>query len=154
MGGGAGVGAEGGASLSPTQRKVSGSSHFTPAMKPVRAVLCRLANTWGVFQVGFCSSSNAAPPDTCGQAMEVPLKDTEALSELAEAEMMLLPGAIMLLQRPQLLYDARSSREVVAPTVMAVSTNAGEKTQELPSLFPAATTTTTPASVAIPIVVV
>merc|ERR1719401_121168 len=55
------------------------------------------------------------------------------------------------LQASLLLKDERASRLVVEPTVMAVATKAGEKLQASLLLLPAATTTTTPASVAAPI---
>jgi hypothetical protein len=47
-----------------------------------------------------------------------------------------------------LLNDALASEEVVAPTVTAAGAKAGEKAHASFLLLPAATTTTTPASVA------
>jgi len=103
VGGGAGVGAEGGAGELPTHRKKSGSLYFNPAMKPVRAFFFKRDRTSGVFQVGFCSKMRAAPPDTWGQAIDVPDNEMEPVSEPTAAEMMLVPGAMISLQVPQLL---------------------------------------------------
>jgi len=41
----------------------------------------------------FDSKIKAAAPETCGQAMDVPLRVAEPEFDPCEAEMMLLPGA-------------------------------------------------------------
>lgn len=85
--------------------------------------------------------------------MDVPLLVLEPVSDEEEAEMIELPGAMMSLHGPKLLYDARVLEGVVAPTVIACSAKAGEYPHESPLELPAATTTVTPACVAAPIAV-
>jgi len=48
---------------------------------------------------------NAAAPATCGQAMDVPLFEVLPVSELADADTTLLPGAQIFTHRPKLLKD-------------------------------------------------
>merc|ERR1719215_1912812 len=80
--------------------------------------------------------------------MDVPLQVSLAESDPIKAEVMSAPGAQMLLQEPKLLKEALASPGVVAPTVMASGTKAGEKSQDQLFTLPAATTTATPALVA------
>lgn len=89
-----------GAGDSPTHRNVSGSPVRSPAIRLVLAELSMLAKICSEVRRGLPCKSNAAPPETWGHAMEVPLNATEPVSESAEADMMALPGAMMLLQVP------------------------------------------------------
>ena len=68
----------------------------------------------------------AAAPETCGQAIEVPLSMVVAVSDCTQAPMMLDPGAKMSTQEPSLENPERSSDDVVEPTVTAASAEAGE----------------------------
>ncbi len=75
---------------------------------------------------GFPSRYNAATPATCGDAIDVPLMVAVAVLLSSHAEVMELPGAKISRQLPKFEYDARASEFVVAPTVIAVATRAGE----------------------------
>lgn len=97
---GAGVGADVGAADSPTHKNSSGSLGFRPEMKPVLPVESIVARMFSEVMLGLFSSNNAAPPDTWGHAIEVPLKDLDPVSEEDDAETMSEPGAMMLLQLP------------------------------------------------------
>merc|ERR1719384_2444948 len=90
---------------------------------------------------GVSCSMMAAAPDTWGQAIEVPLNDTEPVSEACEADTTSLPGAQMSVQLPKLLKDDLASVEVVEPTVMADGTKAGENVHASALLLPPATFT-------------
>jgi len=81
----------------------------------------------------------------------VPLIVALELSDDTPADVIEEPGAKMSRHDPWLLYQARVSSLLVAPTVMADPTFAGEKPQASMSSFPAATTTITPAAVALSI---
>ena len=65
-------------------------------------------------------------PVTCGVAIEVPLIVFVAVSLVFHAEVMLLPGAKMSRHVPKFENEARASELVVAPTVLAAATRAGE----------------------------
>jgi hypothetical protein len=80
--------------------------------------------------------------------MDVPDFLVIPVSESCRADMMLLPGAKMSTQLPQLLKLDLSSALVVEPTVIAFGTNAGVLVQASVFSLPAATTTTTPAATA------
>merc|ERR1719416_151126 len=95
---------------------------------PLAAPVNNSSNTLAGALSGSASRIRAAPPDTGGQAMEVPLKVAEAVSLLWPAEVTPLPGAHMS----------------VEPTVMAAGTKAGEKRHASLLELPPATTTTTP----------
>ena len=71
-------------------------------------------------------SNSAAPPQTWGDAMEVPLM--VLVSELLpiQAAVMPDPGAKISTQVPQLENEERPSALVVDPTVITVSSLAGE----------------------------
>jgi len=69
-------------------------------MKPLFPVLVILAMMPSRLRPGLFASKIAAPPETCGHAMDVPLKDVEPVFELADAERMRLPGAMMLTHLP------------------------------------------------------
>ena len=69
----------------------------------------------------------------------MPLIVLVAVSLVYQAEVMLWPGAKMSRQVPKFEKLARASVLVVAPTVIAVGTRAGEKLQALALSLPAAT---------------
>src|SRR5690606_3768060 len=94
---------------------------------------------------GLACRYSAAAPATCGDAIEVPEIVLVALSEVYQAEVMLLPGAKRSRQLPQLEKLDRASLLVVEPTVMAAAARAGEVLQAFWFSLPAATTTVTPA---------
>ena len=72
------------------------------------------------------ASVTAATPATWGEAIEVPDNTAVAVVEVYQAEVMLDPGAKTSTHDPKLEYEARESVDVVAPTVMALATRAGE----------------------------
>jgi hypothetical protein len=78
--------------------------------------------------------------------MDVPFHVAVAVSLVFNAEVMLLPGAKMSTQAPKLEKDERASALVVAPTVIAVGSLAGEKLHASRFSLPAATTIVTPAA--------
>ena len=83
-----------------------------------------------------------------GLAMLVPLIVLVAVFEELHADLMLEPGANMSTQLPWLLNDDSMSELVVEPTVIAVDSDAGDFVHASTLSFPAATTTTIPASTA------
>mmetsp|Transcript_8672 Transcript_8672/g.19849 ORF Transcript_8672/g.19849 Transcript_8672/m.19849 type:complete len:291 (-) Transcript_8672:704-1576(-) len=150
-GAGAGVGGEVWVSFPVYKRALGDSAFASPIAFFVERARRRSSTS---FAVRLLSSpiNKAAPPATWGHAMEVPLIVASAESPLCPAEVMELPGAKMSRHLPMLLKPDRESVEVVDPTVIASGAFAGEYSQasgtfESPS-FPAATTTTTPSSVA------
>src|SRR5205085_431839 len=102
------------------------------------ALLTIAAVTVAGEAVGFVSRNNAATPVTCGVAIDVPEMVLVAVSLVFHDEVMLLPGAKMSRQVPKFENDARASVMVVAPTVMALATRAGEVVQASTLLLPAA----------------
>lgn len=72
-----------------------------------------------------------------------------AVDELFQAEIMLLPGAKMSRQLPQLENEERASVEVVEPTVIAFGAEAGEDWQASAFSLPAATTKLIPSLIAL-----
>jgi len=90
---GAGVGEGAGAEPDPTQSNLFGSDDVRPLIAPDLAVLSMEARTWSDFKLLLDSKSKAAAPETCGQAMDVPLMVADWESERCPAEVMLLPGA-------------------------------------------------------------
>lgn len=146
---GAGVGAGSGVGdISPTYR----SALVSPVLKPVRTFISALSSntckTAELFLLGSASRTRAAAPETCGQAIEVPLKVLVLVSDEIPADKMLLPGAQMLVHAPKFENPDLLSRESVDPTVIADGTNAGEKLQASRLELPPATITVTPALVA------
>lgn len=97
-------------------------------------------------RVGWPSSNKAAAPATCGAAIEVPLSVAVAVSFVAKAEVIELPGAKRSTHEPQFEYDARTSLDVVAPTVTADTSLAGDAVQASAFALPAATTNVTPSA--------
>ena len=73
----------------------------------------------------LCRTS-AASPATWGEAIEVPLSVAVAVLEVCQVDLMALPGANKSRQLPKLEYEALASALVVAPTVMAEGSRAGE----------------------------
>lgn len=87
---------------------------------------------------GFVSKNRAATPETCGVAIEVPEIVLVPVSLVLEAEVMPEPGANKSTHVPKFENDERASVLVVDPTVIALSTRAGEKSQAFVLLLPAA----------------
>ncbi len=92
---------------------------------------------------------SAAPPATCGVAIDVPLRLEVAVSLVFHDETMPSPGAKMSVQVPKLENDARASVRVLALTVIASATRAGVKLQASLLLLPAAMAKTTPSAIAL-----
>ena len=88
--------------------------------------------------VVFVSRKSAATPATCGAAIEVPEIVLVAVSLVLQEEVMLEPGAKMSRQVPKLENEERASALVVAPTVIALATRAGDVVQASALLLPAA----------------
>src|SRR5690606_4050078 len=101
--------------------------------------------TWLGVNDGLAARMRAAPPATCGDAIEVPLMVLVAELLVNQADVIDTPGAKMSRQEPQLENDARWSLICVAPTVIAAGTSAGEKLHALELLLPAAIAYVTPA---------
>src|SRR5215813_12336771 len=91
---------------------------IVPAVAEVNnALLISAGELFGLFW-----SRRAMAPDTCGAAIEVPLRVAVEKSLSGHAEVMSTPGAKISTQEPKLEKSARLSLESVAPTVMAVGT--------------------------------
>jgi hypothetical protein len=90
---GAGVGAGTGAAPAPTHRNWLMSEGFRSATAPISPRSYRVMSTLDPVRAGFSSSNRATPPDTCGHAIEVPLKERDPESEPDDADTMSLPGA-------------------------------------------------------------
>lgn len=88
--------------------------------------------------LGFVSRNSAATPATCGVAIDVPEIVFIAVSLVNHDDVMSLPGAKMSRHVPIFENEARASLIVVAPTVIALATRAGEKLQASKPSFPAA----------------
>merc|ERR1719297_288022 len=144
VGAGAGVGGVGGAPPSPTYSSALVSPFLKSEMTLSAALLNNSESTLEAAKSGLASSTSAAPPETWGQAIEVPLKDVLPVSDRCDADTTLLPGAQMSVQLPKLLNEDRRSLLSVEPTVIADGTKAGENPQASRLLLPPATTTTTP----------
>ena len=71
-------------------------------------------------------SERAMAPATCGEAIDVPEIVSESEVLLIHDEVMYKPGAIISTQVPMLLYEATASVLVLAATVIAFGTRAGE----------------------------
>jgi len=74
----------------------------------------------------FVLRYRATAPATCGDAMDVPLIVFVAVLEFFQADVIPDPGAKISTQVPKFEYEARASLDVVAPTVIAALTRAGE----------------------------
>jgi hypothetical protein len=112
----------------------------------VAEVVSAVATDAGVSE-GVVESNSAAAPATCGDAIDVPEMLLVADVLVLQADVMLEPGAKMSRQLPKFEYDARASVLVVAPTVSAVATRAGDDVQASTFELPAATTTVTPSAI-------
>merc|ERR1719464_1211469 len=80
------------------------SALVSPVLKPVRtscsASVSSSSKTAEAFLVGSASRTRAAAPETCGQAIDVPLKLRLPVSEVCDALTTLLPGAQIFVQDP------------------------------------------------------
>src|SRR6267143_2997939 len=82
--------------------------------------------------------NRAATPATCGVAIDVPLSVAVAVSLVRHADKMPEPGAKISTTLPKFEKDERASVIVVAPTVIASATRAGEEFAALVFELPAA----------------
>src|SRR5919108_2711971 len=93
--------------------------------------------------VGAACFRTAHAPVTCGVAIDVPLAD--AKPPPTYEELMDCPGANSDMSGDTLENDATASDFVVAPTLMAVETQAGELIAFVSPPLPDATTVAIPA---------
>src|SRR6266508_1394473 len=84
-----------------------------PPTLPSVALATRPSRTCCGVSLGWAASHRAAPPATCGLAIDVPLMVLVAVSPVAQADVMPDPGAKMSTQGPQLENEARASVFVV-----------------------------------------
>src|SRR6267143_6687380 len=89
----------------------------------------------------------AATPATCGVAIDVPLIVFVDVSVSHHADVMFTPGANQSTHGPKSEKLALPSAEVVAPTVIASATPAGEPVQASALSLPAATAEVTPSAI-------
>ena len=89
----------------------------------VETILCAIAAD---VAVGSRCRCNATNPATCGEAIEVPSSMTVLVLLVEVAERMPTPGAKTSRQEPKFEKGARASLLVVAPTVIACGSRAGE----------------------------
>ena len=109
-------------------------------MTPLVALLTSESRTCCGVNDGFCASTSAAAPVTCGVAIDVPLMVFVAVLLVFHAEVIEEPGAKMSRQVPMLENEDRASVLVVDPTVIAVGVRAGEVLHAFaPLSLPAAT---------------
>lgn len=118
----------------------------TSLSTPDVAVLVIHVAIWAGVVVGAVSRPSATTPATCGDAMDVPDLTELAVDEPIHAEVMLEPGAKTSTHEPKFENEDRASADVVAPTVIATGSPAGEVRHALLFEFPAATTNTTPSA--------
>src|SRR5262245_30656704 len=71
--------------------------------------------------------TRAATPATCGAAIDVPLSVAVAVSFVKYDERIAEPGAKTSTTEPKFENDARASVRVLAPTVIASPTRAGDE---------------------------
>ena len=95
--------------------------------------------TWAAVNDGFLASTSAAPPATCGEAIDVPLIVFVAVVLLNHDDVIPTPGAKISRQEPKLEKEALASVLLVAPTVIAVATRDGLELHAFALLLPAAT---------------
>jgi hypothetical protein len=105
-----------------------------------------IAETAPGGRLGFAERRTAAAPVTWGQADDVPVSVRALLSPVFQAESIFSPGAKMSTQLPEFEKDGRVSSLLLAATVIAVGSEAGENLQLSWSVFPAAVTTGMPCS--------
>jgi hypothetical protein len=98
---------------------------------------------------GYKERSIAATPDTCGVAIEVPLKIAKLVSDNQFADVISSPGANISTHLPKLEYVDFAVALEIAPTVIAAGALAGEIEHASIFSFPAATTTRIPALIAL-----
>jgi len=75
----------------------------------VWADLDKLFHTAVGVELGLRPMIKAAPPETCGQAMDVPPMVVTAELDVCPADATAVPGAMMSTQLPQLLKPDRRS---------------------------------------------
>lgn len=118
----------------------------TSLRTPDVAVLAIHVAIWAGVVVGAVSRPSATTPATCGDAIDVPDLTELAVDEPIHAEVMLEPGAKTSTHEPKFENDDRASADVVAPTVIATGSPAGDVRHALLFEFPAATTNMTPSA--------
>ena len=94
--------------------------------------------------MGLASRKSIATPATWGVAIEVPLMVIVAVLDPIQPAVIPTPGAKMSTQVPKFEKLARASVLVLAATVRAEVTRAGDVLHALPALLPAAMAYTTP----------
>src|SRR5829696_4420252 len=97
--------------------------------------------------LGLADRYSAAPPATCGVAIDVPLIVLVAVSLVFQDEVMLTPGAKMSVQVPKLENEALASLLSEALTVIASATRAGVKLHASALELPDAIAYTTPSAI-------
>jgi len=117
-------------------------------MVPTSAVLIKRERTAEALVLGARPMITAAAPETCGQAMDVPLIVLACALDAAPADVTSVPGAIMFTHLPKLLKPDRLFLGVVEPTLMAAGALPGVKPQPSALELPDAVTTTMPDRVA------
>jgi len=101
VGVGVGVGVGGvGPPPPPTYNKALVSPLFKSEIAFRVAVLSNSEMTALALLLGLACNTRAAPPDTWGHAMEVPLKVRVPLSDVCDADLTSLPGAQMSVHLP------------------------------------------------------
>merc|ERR1719215_1755277 len=90
----------GGGPPSPTYSRALVSPLFKSEIAPTTAPLSKSEMTLEAAKLGLASSTSAAPPETCGHAIDVPLKDVLPVSDRCDADTTSLPGAQMSVQLP------------------------------------------------------
>merc|ERR1712194_802814 len=89
-----------GAGPLPTHKKTLSSPFFRSLMAPFSARATKSARTSAGLFVGLSPNTRAAPPETWGQAIDVPEKVADPVSSRTPAEVMALPGAQISVQLP------------------------------------------------------
>jgi hypothetical protein len=117
-----------------------------PLNAPLVAAVNKKLSIASTVAVGLSERSSATAPATCGVAIDVPDHVAVAVSPVEMELVIAEPGACISTQLPQLLYDAFVSVESVAPTVMAVRSEAGETLHASWFSLPAATVVGIPAA--------
>lgn len=122
-----GVGAGDGTTPPTKSRRLGELAPTSVILSFVDCDLIRSSTSLGVRLVS-CPRRSAAAPDTCGHAIEVPLKNALSLSDPIPAEGMRPPGAKTSTQLPMLEKLDLASLNLgspIEPTVMAAGTPAG-----------------------------
>ena len=112
--------------MKPVYSKIFGDPEPALVTLPVVPLLTRAFLTVDGLAPVLLWRNKAAAPATCGEAIEVPLIVFVPVLLVYQAEVIELPGAKISRQVPKFEYEARASVLVVAPTVIAAPTRAGE----------------------------